>query len=89
MELLTTKTKDEILEIVYAQRVHINKLTIDLETEKAQVQAIVEDVMPIINEIKESNKFLRFWKIVKLAFVLVEFFVKWGKQNKGGSNDAQ
>lgn len=86
MELLTTKTKEELLEIVYSQRVHINKLELDLEKEKAQIDAIVEDIVPIANEIEETKGLLRVFKIAKLAIVLVQKIVEWVKQAKNNRN---
>ena len=89
MELLTTKTKEELLEIVYSQRVYINKLEIDLSKEREQIDAIIEDVVPIAEEIKESKGLLKVFKIAKLAFVLVEKIVKWVKQIKEKKNAQQ
>ena len=88
MELLTTKTKEQLLEIVYSQRVYINKLEIDLSKEREQIDAIIDDVVPIAEEIKETKGLLKVFKIAKLAFVLVEKIVKWVKQIKE-KKDAQ
>jgi len=52
MELLTTKTKEQLLEIVYDQRVYINKLELDLDRERQQIDAIIDDVLPIAKEIE-------------------------------------
>ena len=87
--LITSKTNAELIEMVYSQRVYINKLEFDLSKEKEQVAAIIDDVMPIVQEIKESNKFLRFVKIVKLAFVLVDTLIKWTTNNTKPINDAK
>ena len=86
MELLTTKTKEELLEIVYSQRVHINKLELDLEKEKAQIDAIVEDIVPIATEISETKGLMRVFKIAKLAIVLVQKIIEWVKQIKTNRN---
>lgn len=88
MELLTTKTKEELLEIVYSQRVYINKLEIDLEKEKEQINAIVAQVTPIAEEIQQTKGLMRVFKIAKLAYVLVEKIVTWIKQLKP-SNDGK
>ena len=76
------KTREQLLETVYSQRVTINKLQVDLDKEREQVKAIIDDVMPIVDEIKQTNKFLGFIKIVKLAFVLVNMLIKHFKTNK-------
>lgn len=89
MELLTTKTKEELLEIVYSQRVHINKLELDLEKERQQIDAIVEDIIPIAKEIEESKGLLKAFKIAKLAIVLVQKIVEWVKQIKTARNEKQ
>ena len=88
MELLTTKTKEQLLEIVYAQRVHINKLELDLDKERQQIDAIVDHVLPIATEIEETKGLLRVFKIAKLAIVLVQKIVEWVKQIKS-NRDAQ
>lgn len=88
MELLTTKTKDELLEIVYSQRVHIHKLELDLAIEKEQIDSIIEDVVPIAKEIEESKGLLRVFKIAKLAIILVQKIIEWVKQIKK-TRDAQ
>lgn len=82
MEMLNKKSKEELVEIVYEQRVHINLIEEELEEERAQIQAIIDDVLPIAEEIKAKKGFFKIFKIAKLAIVLVDMIIKMVKARK-------
>lgn len=71
----TNKTKDELIALIIEQ----NERIIDLELEKEQVDALIEDIKPIVEEIRGLNKFMRFVKIIKLTFALVDRITKYVK----------
>lgn len=82
MEMINAKSKEELVEMIYSQRVHIAKIETDLEREREQVQEIVDAVLPIARDIKESKGLFKVFKIAKLAVVLVEYILDWTKRTK-------
>lgn len=85
-QLINTKSREELVEMVYAQRVHIAKVEADLEKEREQIQAIVDNVLPIAQEIKEAKGLFKVFKIAKLAVVIVEYFIEWAKPKNKETN---
>lgn len=82
MELLNNKTKEELLDILYTQRLYITKINTELDTQEAQVQDIMDNVMPIIADIKSSNRFMKVIKLIKLGFTLFKYFMNWNENKK-------
>lgn len=78
--LESEKSKDELLDVIYQQRLKINDLENQLQTEREQIDAIWNEIEPVVEEIKNTNKWLRFIKIIKLTFVLIEKLVKTFKK---------
>lgn len=79
--LESEKSKEELLDVIYAQRLKINDLETQLQTEREQIDAIWGEIQPVVEEIKNTNKWLRFIKIIKLTFVLIEKLVKTFKKD--------